>query len=152
MTMDTQLSQIFNMTPIKEALPLVVVPETLPSVIESSKSEEAGSADEDMEIVRDTLHGLLEKGNEALTDMLAVAKSTEHPRAFEVAGQLIKTIGDTAKELVKLQKSKAELAGNKKGEPVPVAPTQNTVIFAGSTSDLLREVRRANERVIENGE
>ena len=53
---------------------------------------------------RETLYNLVERGQDAIDGILDLCKETEHPRAYEVAGQLIKTVGDTAEKLLDLQK------------------------------------------------
>ena len=59
--------------------------------------------DSDFEIGRENLYKLLDKGNDAIDGILALAKEGEHPRAYEVAGQLIKTVADVSKDLLELQ-------------------------------------------------
>ena len=59
--------------------------------------------DSDFEIGRANLYKLLDKGNDAIDGILALAKEGEHPRAYEVAGQLIKTVADVSKDLLELQ-------------------------------------------------
>ena len=65
--------------------------------------------EDDAAHARETLRTLIDKGNEAIDGILHIAKNSEHPRAYEVAGQLIKTVSDTAKDLLEVQKKKKEL-------------------------------------------
>ncbi len=84
----------------------------------------------DYDFSRDQYHNIIEKGNEALVELLAIAKEGEQPRAFEVATQLMNSLAATTKELLILQKTKKEVEGTTK-------PTKNeNNIFIGSTSEL----------------
>jgi hypothetical protein len=56
--------------------------------------------EDDAQHARETLRNLIDKGNEAIDGILHIAKNSDHPRAYEVAGQLIKTVSDTAKDLI----------------------------------------------------
>jgi hypothetical protein len=84
----------------------------------------------DYDFSRDQYHNIIEKGNEALVELLAIAKEGEQPRAFEVATQLMNSLAATTKELLILQKTKKEVEGTTK-------PTKNeNNLFIGSTSEL----------------
>ena len=85
---------------------------------------------QDYDFSRDQYHNLIEKGNDALEELLSIAKEGEQPRAFEVATQLINSLAATTKELLVLQKTKKEVEGTNK-------PTKNeNNLFIGSTSEL----------------
>jgi hypothetical protein len=92
--------------------------------------------DDDFAQVRNNLHQSIHKGNDALEEALMVAKTSEHPRAFEVVGQLIKTMVDANKDLLDIQKKLKEL---KKSDD-PRSPTQNiqaeNAIFVGTSTEL----------------
>ena len=79
---------------------------------------------------RDQYHNLIEKGNDALEDLLSIAKEGESPRAFEVVTQLINSLSATTKELLVLQKTLKEVEGSK----APVKNENN--LFVGSTKEL----------------
>ena len=84
----------------------------------------------DYDFSREQYHNIIEKGNEALIELLAIAKEGEQPRAFEVATQLMNSLAATTKELLILQKTKKEVEGTNK-------PTKNeNNLFIGSTSEL----------------
>ncbi len=84
----------------------------------------------DYDFSRDQYHNLIQKGNEALVNLLDIAKEGEQPRAFEVATQLMNSLAATTKELLILQKTKKEVEGTNK-------PTKNeNNLFIGSTSEL----------------
>ena len=80
---------------------------------------------------REQYHNLIDKGNEALEELMSVAKESESPRAFEVTAQLLRTISDTTKELLQLQKIKKELEKETKDPH-----TVNNSLFIGSTKEL----------------
>lgn len=98
--------------------------------------------DDDAAHARETLRNLIDKGNEAIDGILHIAKNSDHPRAYEVAGQLIKTVSDTAKDLLEVQKRKKDL----EKEDKPKIQTQNN-LFVGSTHELLKAMKQANTPV-----
>jgi hypothetical protein len=104
--------------------------------------------DDDFDQARSTLKNLLSKGEQALDGMMDVARQSDHPRAYEVTGQLIKTVAETAKDLLALQKTKKELQGDE--APAPQIGTQNNIVFAGSTNELLRALRNRTENIIDD--
>ena len=85
----------------------------------------------DYDFSRDQYHTLIEKGNEALEELLAVAKESESARAYEVAAMLIRNLSDTTKELLTLQKTKKEIE-----KDVKDPHTVNNSLFIGSTKEL----------------
>ena len=102
--------------------------------------------EDDAAHARETLRNLIDKGNEAIDGILHIAKNSDHPRAYEVAGQLIKTVSDTAKDLLEVQKRKQDL----EKEDAPKIQTQNN-LFVGSTHELLKAMKQAKEPIqIEN--
>ncbi len=88
----------------------------------------------DYEYTRGQLYSLIEKGQEAISGILDIAQQSDSPRAFEVAGQLIKNVADTTDKLLDLQQKMKKL---KEEEPSkgPKNVTNNTM-FIGSTADL----------------
>ena len=85
----------------------------------------------DYDFSRDQYHTLIEKGNEALEELLAVAKESESARAYEVTAQLVRTLSDTTKELLELQKTKKDIE-----KDVKDPHTVNNSLFIGSTKEL----------------
>jgi|SaaInlStandDraft_3_1057020.scaffolds.fasta_scaffold03788_5 hypothetical protein len=90
--------------------------------------------DSDYEYIRRSLYGLNDKGDEAIELMLDLARESDHPRAYEVLGQLIKNNAEIAEKLMKLQKSKKEITGGT--QEMPAQNTTNNNVFIGSTNDL----------------
>ena len=85
----------------------------------------------DYDFSRDQYHNLVTKGNDALDELLAVAKESEPARAYEVAAMLIRNLSDTTKELLQLQKTKKEIE-----KDVKDPHTVNNSLFIGSTKEL----------------
>ena len=97
----------------------------------------------DFEFARQNLYDIISKGQDALEDMLDVAKQSESPRAFEVASTLINTLVNANKDLMGLRKTKKELekSDNKEDE----TRTVNNNLFVGSSAELLKMIRHNNE-------
>jgi hypothetical protein len=105
------------------------------SSLEIKKIE--GSADQlqkDYEYSRGQLYSIIEKGQEAINGILELAQESDSPRAYEVAGQLIKNVGDVTYKLLDLQKKMKDINQEQKGS-VPTNVTNNAV-FLGSTAEL----------------
>ena len=103
-----------------------------PVEIEQAPAVEITTTDltSDYDFSREQYHNIIEKGNEALIELLSIAKEGEQPRAFEVATQLMNSLAATTKELLILQKTKKEVEGTSK-------PTKNeNNLFIGSSSEL----------------
>ena len=90
----------------------------------------------DYEYSRAQLYTLVEKGQEAVNGILDVANDSMHPRAFEVAGQLIKHVADTTDKLVDLQKKMKDLDQDQGPKQVT-----NNSLFVGSTADLQKMLK-----------
>ena len=103
--------------------------------------------DADFERVRRDLFDLSTQGEEAIELMMELARESEHPRAFEVLGQLIKQNAEIGEKVLKLHKSKKEQ--DKTDEPAAIAQqaATNNNVFIGSTAELQKMLR--DEKVIE---
>lgn len=93
----------------------------------------------DYEKSRNNLHTLLEQGKDALIYALEVAKQSEHPRAFEVVGGLMKQLADINHQLLDLSEKRQKLEAKDKNETKQV--TNNTAVFVGSTTDLNKMIK-----------
>lgn len=107
----------------------------------------------DIAVTRETLHRIMGKAEDALDDILHLAKSSEHPRAFEVAGQMIKNVGDIASQLIDLHKKMKELdkvATNPREEALnggaAIVENQTNVVFTGTASELMAAIRANREK------
>ena len=107
----------------------------------SLKKSEEGDVRQDYEVSRAQLHNLVMKGQEAVDGILDVARASDHPRAYEVAGQLIKNVGDVADKLIDLQGKMKELDKEEKKGPSSV----NNTMFVGSTADLQKMLKKQKE-------
>ena len=134
MKTDTRIDEILEITS------LVPSSEMKPNSVPRVKPKIDGK-DEDIDYnyARENYYNLIERNQDAVEEMLEIAKQSEHPRAFEVVGQLIKSGLDANKELMALHKTKKELSIEK-------GPTQvtNQAVFVGSTAELqkLLKVKR----------
>lgn len=102
----------------------------------------------DYEKTRSNLHGLLQSGQDALMHALEVAKASEHPRAFEVVGNLMKQLSDVNAQLLDLheKKQKLDLPKTKQEESTSSKQvTNNNAIFVGSTSELNKMLSNMNK-------
>jgi hypothetical protein len=90
----------------------------------------------DFEYSRDTLYDLIQKGRNALEDMIEVARESEHPRAFEVLSGLIKNVADVNDKLMDLNKKHKEVHAKEESSKQVGNTTNN--LFVGSTTDLQR--------------
>ena len=122
-------------------------PTNLPVEVEPPKQEEL--IDDDFDQARQALKLMLAKGQDVVNDMANIAKQSDHPRAFEVTGQLIKTVAETAKDLMALQQQKKELSRPEAGEAPKQIGTQNNIVFSGSTTDLIKMLKNKQENVID---
>ena len=121
--------QLINSTsdPIADALDLTPMQEILPK--QQSITE---PVDSDYEFARVNLINVIDKGREALDDMLGVAQMSQQPRAYEVIATLIKTLSDSNKDLLELSKKAKELKKDEDQGP----KTVNNNLFVGSTAEL----------------
>ena len=92
--------------------------------------------EEDYELARKTLRKVIIAGSDTLDDITNLAKNSEHPRAYEVTGQIMKTLSDVSKDLLGLQKQAKELKATE--NPANQIGTQNNIVFAGSTHELMK--------------
>ena len=119
---------------------LDIASEVVPAEIKESKQvvvPEDKDPDIDFETGRKNLYNLLDKGNEAIDGILNLAKEGEHPRAYEVAGQLIKTVSEVSQNLLDLQDKL------KKVKEVPNTGPKNVTnaLFVGSTTELQKMLK-----------
>jgi hypothetical protein len=131
--------------------PTPVAPATAEAapVVRSGLTEPDALIDDDFEQARSALKDMVKKGQDAVNDIMGIARQSDHPRAFEVTGQLIKTVAETAKDLLALQKQKKDLNQVPAAEAPKQIGTQNNIVFSGSTNDLLKMLKQNNERVID---
>ena len=94
--------------------------------------------DKDYDYTRGNLYSLIEKGQEAINGIMEVAGETASPRAYEVAGQLIKSVADTTDKLADLHKKVKEI---EEDNPKKQNTVTNNALFVGSTSELSKMLK-----------
>ena len=111
---------------------IVEVEKRLPTLAKGNytKEEEQSS---DYKYSREVFYGLVERGQDAIEGILDIARESEHPRVYEVAGQLIKTVSETTEKLIDLQAKMKELD---KDDSMPNKVSNN--LFVGSSTELQR--------------
>ena len=127
-TIDDNLNEVLNIT--TEVMPIEVEKKESKEVVVPEDKD----PDIDFETGRKNLFQLIDKGNEAIDGILGLAKEGEHPRAYEVAGQLIKTVSEVSQNLLDLQEKL------KKIKDVPEKGPKNVTnaLFVGSTTELTK--------------
>jgi predicted house-cleaning noncanonical NTP pyrophosphatase (MazG superfamily) len=141
-----------------EYVPVEEVKEVKQEVIPYEPPPALTDEDEDYLLVRRTLRNLIEKGNDAIEEIASIARNNESARGFEVVSNLIKTVGETSKDLYALQKQKKDLREpNPDSDPRKKNPEGNInveqAVFVGSTAELLAAIKKKQEdevKVIEN--
>lgn len=125
------------MTKIEDSLGIVPIKDTISGEIVETPKEEPKDLDseKDHKFARDNMIEVITRGGEALDEMLEIAKSSEHPRAFEVVSTIMKTLVDANKDLVKLSELR-----NKNKEPEG-KQTNNTAVFVGSTTEFQKMLK-----------
>ena len=109
------------------------------------QAADEAALDHDTLIARKTIQGLLEKSEDVFDELIALAKSGEHPRSYEVAAGMMNTISSVAKDLVEVHQRQRKARKESMVAPVPAAPTTNIenqqIVFTGTTSDLLKQIK-----------
>jgi len=141
MSTDDNLSKVFDTEPMDKTEIIKKDGTVLPA--KSKKMEE--NIDFDYDRSRDNLHGLLVQGQDALMNALEIAKQSEHPRAFEVVGNLIKQLADVNEQLLNLHDKKQKL-DNPKSSEKKEGVTNNNAIFVGSTNELNKLLDNLNNK------
>lgn len=134
MKINEKLNEIFDLeeVPAEPHLPVVV--------------PEAVQQEDDFDLARDTMKNLINKNNSIIDSVVELAKNSESARVYEVAGQLMKTQSEMAKDLMALHKQKLDLTGEAPTKNI----TTNNIVFAGSTSDLMKMISAERARTIES--
>ena len=118
----------------------------VPAEIEKVEKKGKPNADhvsKDYEYTRGNLYSIIEKGQEAINGILELAQESEMPRAYEVAGQLIKNVADATDKLMDLQKKLKEV---NEEEKTKTPSTVNNALFVGSTSELSKLLKAQSKK------
>ena len=127
-----------------------VVTESLPAKVEREKPDRLTKDDieKDYEYTRGNLYSIIEKGQEAINGILELAQESEMPRAYEVAGQLIKSVSDATDKLMDLQKKLKDV----EEEKVAKGPSNVTnALFVGSTAELQKLLKNGGKNGSKSG-
>jgi hypothetical protein len=133
MKIDDSLSEVFDLIP-QEKPKTEVIDNTTGEIVKTTE----GKIENDYEHARDNLRELLITGQNALMHALEVAKQSEHPRAFEVVGNLMKQLADVNQQLLDIhqQKQKIDSVNGKVADKVI-----NNAVFVGSTAELSKMIK-----------
>jgi gas vesicle protein len=134
MSLNENLSKILDVEPIPVRESRSLVPIT--------QNQTKDDVETDYDLSRKTFKSLITKGEEALDHLMDIAKDSEHPRAFEVAANLIKTVSDTTKELMELQKKNKDIRNiNQESNVNPNNINVEKAVFVGTPADLLKKIK-----------
>ena len=127
--LNANLSEIFDVEPMKE----VSKEEILPAIIEYADPVNA-----DADFARENIRELVTQGNQAVNELMLIARDGQHPRAFEVLSGIMKNLADMNKDLLEIQKRKKDLT--------PKTESQNNLnidkaVFVGSTAELVKMLK-----------
>jgi hypothetical protein len=139
MKIDDRLSDVFDIEAVEVKTGDIITADNQVVPQGSNKIES------DYDRTRNNLHSLLQLGQDALFHALEIAKSTEHPRAFEVVGNLMKQLSDVNSQLLDLHDKKRRLDVPTKAEEVSNKQITNNAIFVGSTSELNKFLENMNK-------
>ena len=132
--MNTNFSEIEKSLNVDASIIKPEIKQELPNVVLKKNDVE-----KDYKYTRGQLYSLIEKGQEAINGIMELAGESASPRAYEVAGQLIKSVADTTDKLVDLQKKVKELDEDSPKSPSSVT---NNALFVGSTSELSKMLKK----------
>ena len=131
--MKNNLDDAFNITPTEVEVDQTEVKE--PVGIQKPPRLTQDDITKDYEYTRGNLYSIIEKGQEAINGILELAQDSEMPRAYEVAGQLIKSVSDATDKLMDLQKKVKDV---NEDSPTKGPSTVNNALFVGSTAELAK--------------
>ena len=131
---EKNMEGIFNLPETKKDTEVAVAKKIEPT-------KEDSEADIDYKYARENLYSIIEKGQESLNTLVDVAQQSQHPRAFEVVSQLVKTLSDTNKDLLELQRKIKVI--NKDIQEGP--KTVNNSLYVGNTADLQKFINKRKD-------
>jgi hypothetical protein len=130
-TVDTKLDEVFEIAPTSKNEPVVY---KKPEVNDDGM-------DTDFQYARENIYNVIERGSDAMEGLLEVARETEHPRAYEVVGQLVDKLTNANKELMGLHKTKKSMSDEVVRSPQNVT----NALFVGSTADLQKMLKQKSK-------
>ena len=140
-----QLEKTFDLIPAEPKTPDVVQEMHPPLVVEPNAEEEAKDK-ADRELARDTFKKLIEKSENMLNVLIQIAGDSEHPRAFEVAATLVRTIGEVATKLDESASKKDKQRQKDSGsQEATINNSTHNHLYVGSSEDLMKLIRNKGE-------
>lgn len=136
-------------------IPQEVVAKNALATAPATKDESMVDVDDDYTYSRDTYKKLVDKGQDAIDHMMELAIQSDHPRAYEVLGGMLKNVSDMTDKLMSLHKNvdavKTKKVDSRPSESGPVGQITNNNVFVGSTTDLQRYIiSQQKTQVIDN--
>ena len=135
-----RLDDTFNIAPTEIVVEETVVEES-PVGIQKPDRLKKDDIEKDYEYTRGNIYSIIEKGQEAINGILELAQESEMPRAYEVAGQLIKSVSDATDKLMDLQKKLKDVEEETQKGP----STVNNALFVGSTAELQKLLKQQSK-------
>jgi len=131
---EKNMEGIFNLPETKKDTEVTVAKKV-------EETKEDSEADIDYKYARENLYTIIEKGQESLNTLVDVAQQSQHPRAFEVVSQLVKTLSDTNKDLLELQRKIKVI-----NKDITEGPkTVNNSLYVGNTADLQKFINKRKD-------
>ena len=121
----------------EESTEILNTGEVLPATINDD-----GQKDTDFQYARENMYHIIERGRDAMDELLEIAKAEESPRAFEVFGQLLKNMTDSQEKLMELHQKKQRMESDGDRQEVTRAQNVTNALFVGSTAELLKLVKK----------
>ena len=137
---DENMSEIFDTDPINKQIEQLPIVQQEPELLDPKGVDKILQDDlmKDYEASRRALRDIVSKGNNAIDDILEIARESEHPRAFEVAATMIKNVAEVNEKLINLQKQMKDITGAKNQAQLNVG---KAAIFVGSTAELSKMIK-----------
>ena len=133
---DDKLNEVLGIAEVDKTYENEVLPKKMNTEVMVPEDKDP---DIDFETGRENLYNLIDKGNEAIDGILNLAKEGEHPRAYEVAGQLIKTVSEVSQNLLDLQDKLKKVKDIPDKGPKDVT----NALFVGSTTELQKMLKKS---------
>ena len=118
------------------------LPKNTVQVLDAPVTNNNDNENNDFQYARENLYHIIERGRDAMDELLEIAKAEESPRAFEVFGQLLKNMTDSQEKLMELHQKKQKLKNDGERQEVTKAQNVTNALFVGSTADLLKLVKK----------
>ena len=114
----------------------------LPERVQVENQTDKENLNTDLRYTRENLYNLIERGTDAIEELIQVDKESEHPRAYEVVGQLLKTVGETNGKLLEIHKMKKDITREEQEVSIRSQNVTNA-LFVGSTAELQKLLNKS---------